>query len=73
MSHSASNTHHSILTSLKNENNNPSNPNMAPSTELNKKNWDTVDSLMRQKILGERKRSMMVKARESFMNGKDHE
>lgn len=34
---------------------------------VTKKNWDTIDSKTRHRILSEKKRDMLVKARESFI------
>lgn len=63
---SAPNTHHNLLKSL---NSSPLSSENLPADEpisLTKKNWDNIDAKTRQQILTERKKEMLMKARQSF-------
>ena len=64
---SAPSTHHNLLKSLKSS---PKSSKLPDSSDdavnLTKKNWDKIDSTTRQQILLERKKEMLIKARESF-------
>jgi len=62
----SSHTHKSILSSLNNVTTS-SLDETEEEVDLNKKNWDSFDSQSRQRILADRKREMVKKARESFM------
>ena len=64
---SAPSTHHNLLNSL-NESNESKTVTLDgdPSITLTKKNWDKVGVERRQQILMEKKREMLIKARESF-------
>lgn len=69
---SAPNTHHNLLKSLKSsplskEAEDEEKPEVAE-ISLTKKNWDKLDTKTRQQILMERKKEMLMKARESFCN-----
>lgn len=72
---SAPNTHHNLLNSLNNDHHPPSSGTDQPTNPklnlLTKKNWDKVDGETRHKILMERKREMLMKARESFTKSKE--
>lgn len=73
---SAPTTHHNIIKSLTGGSglkesttvDNSEDSNVVP--QLNKKNWDKVDPEDRQKIIAERKRQILLKARERFINTK---
>lgn len=68
---SAPNTHHNLLKSLKSSplskeaEEDGEKPEVAE-ISLTKKNWDKLDTKTRQQILTERKKEMLMKARESF-------
>lgn len=64
-----SNTHHNILRSLEKSKGEVEGvkSTVDPSITVTKKNWDTIDSSTRQRILNEKKREMLIKARESFL------
>lgn len=62
-----SSTHHNILKTLDEpEEMLTSSSKMA--AVLNRKNWDKIDEGSRKRILSERKREMIMKARECFIN-----
>ena len=80
MTRSSIHTHHNIINSLKSKSDNASQESIENDSEidavgleliksggLTKKNWDSVDSKTRHRIILERKKSMLVKARESFL------
>lgn len=62
---STSTTHYNILKSLK-----EGETVMEPSETLTKKNWDSIDSKTRQRILTDKKKEMLLKAREAFLSKK---
>lgn len=64
---STSNTHYNILKSLKED----EKVTETPSETLTKKNWDSSDSKTRQRILMEKKKEMLLKAREAFLTHND--
>jgi hypothetical protein len=59
----ASTTHYNILKSLK-----EGEAVTEPSEMLTKKNWDSIDSKTRQRIMTEKKKEMLLKSRESFLS-----
>lgn len=73
---SASNptSHNEILKSLTAEDEDRSNKDTGDkdkdisSSEITKKNWDKIDSKTRHRILSEKKKEMLLKARESFIS-----
>lgn len=76
MTRSSIHTHHNIINSLKSKGHESHESEseidtvgleLIKSGGLTKKNWDSVDSKTRHRILLERKKSMLVKARESFL------
>ena len=67
--HTSQTTHYNILNSFKRGDLFPSNSD-SDSAELTRKNWDKIDPETRQRILSDRKRQILLKARESFINNK---
>lgn len=65
-----STTHHNLINSMKQNCGEGSQEPLEEEVVLNKKNWDKVDPQTRLRILADRKRKMLMKARESFINTK---
>lgn len=63
---SAPSTHQSILNSIKSGGGAAETAEKA-TDDLTRRNWDEIDPGRKQAILAERKRSMLVRARESFL------
>jgi hypothetical protein len=69
----SSHTHKSILSSLNSVTSSTSlDSSDSPQVELNKKNWDSFDATSRRRILSDRKREMVKKARELFLKGESN-
>lgn len=60
-------THHNLMKSI-HDNENDDGVEERSDLMLTKKNWDSVDTKTRQRILMEKKKEMILKAREAFLS-----